>query len=178
MPIDWVAAGTALREWATSSVRTMLTLFLFSGYVALAPARWLIKTHLEGFSNHYQTYVWIAFLLTGIWLVYTVAEHSGRLVVSGFQRHNHKQGMRKYLEIMPNDQISILLRYVQKGCSSLQQDPSNGAVRDLENRGFLYRSSELGSMNSFAYTLTDTARYYLGRKDFNAILLERLKKPV
>jgi hypothetical protein len=76
----------------------MLTLFLFSGYVALAPARWLIKTHLEGFSNHYQTYVWIAFLLTGIWLVYTVAEHSGRLVVSGFQRHNHKQGMRKYLE--------------------------------------------------------------------------------
>ena len=69
-----------------------------------------------------------SFFVDGNLVVYTVAEHSGRLVVSGFQRHNHKQGMRKYLEIMPNDQISILLRYVQKGCSSIQQDPSNGAV--------------------------------------------------
>jgi hypothetical protein len=73
---------------------------------------------------------------------------------------------------MPVDQLSILFQYVEADKSSLNFQPNNGAVRDLEHRGILYRSSEMGSIRlGFPYSIHPNVRALLTREKFQEVLL-------
>jgi hypothetical protein len=80
---------------------------------------------------------------------------------------------------MPTDQLAILFKYIETDKSALNFQPSNGAVRDLVNRGILYQSSEIGSLNiGFPYCIHPNAQALLMRGKLYIILLSRSKAEV
>jgi Super-infection exclusion protein B len=140
------------------SVKTMVCVFVLSVAALLWPSRWIAYVPIHAAVNAHIVWVVGLALFSGVWLLWTGAEAAWKRINRFVQSKRRKSEMGRYLEEMPIDQLNILFKYSQAQVSTLKFDPANGAVRDLERRGFIYQSSELGSMTrGFSYTITKGA---------------------
>jgi hypothetical protein len=113
-------------------------------------------------------------LLTFAGCGYFGLEHGGIVVRKRWQRSQSEKRIRLHFEHLPFDQSEVLRRYIESGKSSISFQSDNGAVRDLERRGILYRSSNEGTMfEGFPYTITPIAEPFLRREEFQKLTLKR-----
>jgi len=106
---------------------------------------------------------------------YFPVETGCKRLYSQRELREQKEGIRRHLLNLPTDQKAVLMRYAESGKSSLHFNLYDGAVRDLANRGILYRSSEAGhgGLYTFPYTLTPIACEFMTRAEFQKILLNQ-----
>lgn len=150
-----------------------MIVIIVTAVLIFIPARFFSYFGLEPFARVYRGWISLSFLVAATILVL-------RLVSLGWERvgfSRHQKAVRGHLENLGTDQINVLLQYVQSGKNSITWPPSNGAVRDLENKGILYRSSDMGHLISgFPYSVTPAAARYLRPKAFQSLLLKSAKK--
>jgi len=134
----------------------------------LLPAAAVRFLALGSITNVYRPWISLSFIVTAAFLI---------IEKVGFVRHQWV--VRSHLENIGTDQINVLLRYVESGKSSISWPISSGAVRDLENKGILYRSSELGNItDGWSYSVAPAAVKFLRPKAFQKLLLKASRKQI
>jgi Super-infection exclusion protein B len=162
---DFLAWVKAVFEWIKSPKRVLIA-WIVLGAVLVAPNSWLDVFHATAWVAGHNALLGLFFLICTVTLLVEAVWEPAKRVAN-------KRHIRKRIETLSADQYSLLAEFVAKSKSTLYFQPQNGAVRDLENKGILYRSSEIGSAErGFPYTITTEAAKFLEPKTFQKILLK------
>ncbi|MGB8031410.1 MAG: super-infection exclusion protein B [Terracidiphilus sp.] len=166
-------------KWIADHVspRYMAVLGLVCAFLLWAPVNWLKYFRLWEFSQNYRWAIGLTFFVSVAVLIVELAKTLYGSTKRGWDSFRYKRKQKKTLEALPQDQLLLLLDYVHNDRSSMTFQPNNGAVCDLENKGFLYRTSAMGTRQvGFPYSIRPDVRGILTAKKIQKILIERAKR--
>jgi Super-infection exclusion protein B len=109
--------------------------------------------------------VWVGgtFLLSSTLFVSSIAARFWKTLSPILvERWNNRQRIKTLLAITAQER-DILAEYVRANTSTRYYPPNDGVIGGLVGKGILYRSSNIGSMDSFPYNVQPWAWKYLER---------------
>jgi Super-infection exclusion protein B len=168
----------AMVKWVTEHVSPyyMAIVSVFCAFFLWGPKGWLSYFNLWEFAQKYRWGFSLAFFFSIAVLGVSVVRHAYGSITPAWRLFLFRRQRIKALRTLPDDQLLILMAYVHEGRSTRLFQPDNGAVRDLENNGFLYRSSELGTReDGFPYNLRPEIRGKLSAQRIQEILIRRAR---
>jgi hypothetical protein len=164
--LKWIDAHFSLRHF--------LMFFLLCAAFVFLVNPVLVYLGLPPLPPIYRTTAVAGMVLFGVGTVFFSVEKVVLWVRDRWHKHKWRVAIKEHLHNLPADQFPILLRFGQTRASSVVLHPSNGAVCDLEQRGILYRSANVGNVrDGFAYSLTPEALHYFRGPEFQKLLLNQ-----
>jgi hypothetical protein len=157
-------------EWIKLSPRYLLPISLFTGFVLFAPQEMLDRFGLVRLLSDYRPYFGLVFLLSTTLLLSAALA----AVYSWFKKRRRQRARLKYmrqrLHHLAEPEKVILRGFVYNGTRSQYLDMADGTIGGLEVEGIIFRSSNVGNINSWAYNIQPWAwRYLTSHPDLLAI---------
>ncbi len=148
-------------DWIKLSPRYLLPLSLFTAFVLFAPQDMLARFGLVGLLSEYRPYFGLVFLLsTTLLLTAALAAVYDWIMQSRRERAWLKEKEQR-LHRLAEPEKDILRRFVYGGTRSQKLSMSDGTVGGLEAEHIIFRSSNVGNIESWAYNIQPWAWDYL-----------------
>ncbi len=148
-------------DWIKLSPRYLVPIFLFTGFVLFAPPGILDRFGLTQAATTYRLYFGVAFLLS-TFLLLTSALATGYDALSGWRKQRRRtRDMQQTLHRLSEPEKEILRGYIEGQTTTQYLEMSDGVVGGLEAQRIIYRSSNIGSLGSWAYNIQPWAWGYL-----------------
>jgi hypothetical protein len=148
-------------EWIKLSPRYLLPISLFTGFVLFAPHEMLDRFGLVSFLSHYRSYFGLVFLLSTTLLLSAALAAVYKWIMEGRRQRARLKYMRQRLHRLAEPEKAILRGFVYNGTRSQYLDMADGTVGGLEVEGIIFRSSNFGNIESWAYNIQPWAWNYL-----------------
>jgi len=148
-------------DWIKLSPRYLLPLSLFTGFILFAPQNLLNRFGLGSLLAEYRFYFGLGFLLTTTLLLTAglTAIYDG--IMQGRRQRARLKNLRERLHHLAEPDKEILRRFIYGGTRSQKLNMADGRVGGLEAEGVIFRSSNVGNIESWAYNLQPWAWEYL-----------------
>jgi hypothetical protein len=159
-------------DWIKLSPRQLLAIALASGFLALAPDRFLEPLGLLTFRNTYRAWLGVPLLAAAALLGAYALTAAGSFVQQRFTwRRTLKRHQQALHGLSPAEQ-AVLRGYIFENTKTQYFALDNGVVQGLVSAGVLYRSANVGDvLTGFPFNIQPWAWQYL---HFNRHLLIEL----
>jgi hypothetical protein len=148
-------------DWIKLSPRYLLPLSLFTGFVIFAPHNLLVRFGLGDLLSEYRFYFGLGFLLTTTLLLTAGLTAIYEWTMQGRRQRAALKNMRERLHHLAEPEKEILRPFIYGGTRSQGLNMADGRVGGLEAEGIIFRSSNFGNIESWAYNLQPWAWNYL-----------------
>ena len=148
-------------EWIKLSPKYLFPILIVLGFVLFAPADILDVFGLSSIVSQYRPYLGAAFLVTAaLLLANMLGAWYGWIKRRYVRSKNIKRGRRR-LRSLTDAEKEILRGYIHNKTRSQYLWVTDGVVRGLEAEKIIYRASEVGSLDEWAYNIQPWAWNYL-----------------
>lgn len=148
-------------DWLKLSPRYLFPLALVTGFVLFMPDSVLDIFGVTAFVASYRGYIGIVFLISFA-LILTEATLLGYRKYS--ERRNKSkaaQTLETLLKNMTLDEKRILRQYTERNTKTAYFDMENGVVGGLEDHGIIYKATNVGRADRWAYNIVPAVWDYL-----------------
>ncbi len=148
-------------DWIKLSPRYLVPIALFTGFVLFASTEILEFFGLTGFVARYRPYFGLVFLLSAV-LLLSGAAMAVYDCVKGWRREaQQRQQLRQQLRNLSRPEKEVLREFVRNDTTTLYLSMADGVVGGLETQRILYRSSNVGDIEEWAYNVQPWAWEHL-----------------
>jgi Super-infection exclusion protein B len=152
---------TKVLDWLKSSPKYLFPIALVTGLGLFSPSSVLDIFGLTSFVSQYRQYIGIVFLIS-MALILTEAILFAHRALSGWrQRSEVTKHRQELLQNLTLQEKSVLRNYITRKTKTAYFDLEDGVVGGLEAQGVIYRASNIGQLDRWAYNIQPWAWDYL-----------------
>ena len=148
-------------DWVKLSPRYLSPIAAFAGFVLFAPPGMLDRLGLAQAATTYRLYFGVVFLLFTILLLTSVLASIYDALIGWRGQRRKTKDMQQTLHRLSEPEKEVLCGYIQGQTTTQYLDMSDGVVGGLEAQRIIYKSSNIGDPESWAYNIQPWAWNYL-----------------
>ncbi len=150
-----------LLDWIRLSPKYLLPIAIFTGFPLFAPVEWLDAFGITEMVERYRALFGLAFLAST-----TLLLSSGLTAIYEYvkQRRNQAQltkQLQQRLHRLSEPEKEVLRGYIHNESTTRYLPMTDGVVSGLEAKKIIYRSSNVGHIEEWAYNIQPWAWEYL-----------------
>ncbi|WP_263408871.1 superinfection exclusion B family protein [Terriglobus tenax] len=172
---------TTLWNWLTgklSLVALAMWIFLLALLLTTLPAHYLQVLQIDALVHLYRPWISGALLLTLTLLIVIGVRSLSAWIKGKWHDKKHLREMKAHLTALPPDQQYILATYFHRKFNSQKWSIEDGAVLELQARGFIYQSSRLGNFaEGWAFNLSRKGAELLRNPEYRNLWGEEAPLP-
>ncbi|MBN2366681.1 MAG: superinfection exclusion B family protein [Calditrichaeota bacterium] len=162
--MDW----SKIIDWIKLSPRYLLPISLVSGAFLFLDQKWTDFFGLTNFINQFRPWISVVFFLS---IALIISDIIFQIINWGKQGVNNKKkfrNMTKRLFDLTPEEKDILLGYFLNNTRTQYLSISDGIVKELEAFEIIFRSSNIGNLDSWSYNIQPWAWKYI-KSNWNKI---------
>jgi hypothetical protein len=152
------AIAEAVKIFTDLAVKPLLAVALASGAVVFAPEPWITKLGMASFVADYRSWLGLAFVVSCAYLLAHAAVFVAITLRGRYEDWATRRAQLNCLKTLAPDEKARLVPYIRNQRSSVDYPITDGVVRGLVAKGILFRSSEVGYPNRFAFNIQPWVR--------------------
>ena len=154
-------------------------LTLISSLFMFASDAWLKSQGMYEFSAKWHWAIFLVFWVALCVFSLSLIQWIGNAALRKWIKYRVVEVKRRHLVNMPNDQLSVAMKYASQEKISLPWGPHSGAVKDLVKRNILYQAGDvLSPIQTYPFALHEDVVKFFTPKGFQRIMTERNKLEV
>ena len=148
-------------EWVKLSPRYLFPIAISSGILLFSGETIIETLGLAEITNSYRSIIGIIFLLSFALVVASWGLSLGNIIKNAWLRNRKFRNLKKRISDLTLEEKDVLLGYIQNQTRTQYLSIENGVVIELESLGIIYRSSNIGDIESWSYNIQPWAWKYL-----------------
>ncbi len=152
---------TKLIDWLKLSPKYLVPISLVSGFLLFLPPVALDILGLTQFTGQYRPFIGLVFLISTAILITEITISIQRFLKELNERRAMSARRIKILYNLTDREKEVLQTFVVRKTKTAYFDMSDGVIGGLEAQGVLYKSSNVGNVESWAYNIQPWAWDYL-----------------
>ena len=150
-----------LSEWLKLSPKYLFPICLVTGFALFAPANILEVFGINSLVSEIRPYLGIVFLLSASLLITNLFTSSYSWAQKKYQRALKLKAWQKNLHSLTDEEKYILQHFINNRTQTQYLPMDNGVVNGLEIKKVIFKASNIGNLDEWAYNIQPWAWEYL-----------------
>lgn len=142
-----------LIEWIKLSPKYLLGIALICGFLLFAPIEWLKFLALESFVESIKPWLGVIFIVATTLLAVNLLAESWNWVKNYIKNKSTRKARIERLYQLTFEEKEILLGFILNQTKTQYLAYSDGVVNGLESAQIIYRSSNVGDLERWAFNI-------------------------